>query len=179
MTEIGNVYGRALYDLAVSEALSDEIFAQLKVLRESFAQEPAFLKLLSVHNLSKTERCAILSDSFDGKLHPYLVNFLKLLTEKGCIRQFSHCVETYRACYNEDHNILPVTAVTAVALNAEQTARLTEKLQTVTGKTVELTNRIDPQCLGGVRLELEGRCLDDTLAHRLGSVRQLLKNTVL
>lgn len=179
MTDIGNVYGRALYDLAVSEGLSLQILSQLKVLKESFSQEPAFLKLLSLRNLSKGEQCDILSRSFDGKLHPYVVNFLKLLTEKGYIRQFSDCVDAYRGCYNEDNNILPVTAVTAVALTPEQTAQLTQKLENMTGKSVELTCRLDPHCLGGVRLELEGKCLDDTVAHRLESVRQLLKNTVL
>ena len=179
MTQIGNVYGRALYDLAVSEKLEAEILSQLKVLQESFSQEPAFLKLLSVRSLSKAEQCAILDESFAGKLHPYMLNFLKLLTEKGYIRQFSNCLEAYRTCYNEDNNIISVTAVTAVTLGAEQTEKLTKKLETVTGKSIELTNRLDPQSLGGVRLELDGKCLDDTVAHRLESVRQLLKNTVL
>lgn len=179
MTEIGNVYGRALYDLAVSEALSEQILQQLQVLQESFAQEPDFLKLLSVRNLSKAEQCAIISNSFDGKLHPYVVNFLKILTEKGYIRRFEDCVAAYRVCYNADNNILPVTAVTALPLDAQQLARLTEKLETITGKSVELTCRVDQTCLGGVRLELDGKCLDDTVAHRLDSVRHLLKNTVL
>ena len=179
MTEIGNVYGRALYDLALSEDLSSQIFAELKVLQESFRQEPGFVKLLSVRNLSKTEQCAILSECFDGKLHPYVLNFLKLLTEKGYIRHFSDCVEAFRGCYNEDNNILSVTAVTAVALTPEQTERLTLKLEKITGKSIELTCRSDPESLGGVRLELDGTCLDDTVAHRLESVRQLLKNTVL
>ena len=179
MTEIGNVYGKALYELAVAEELSSEILHQLNVLQESFAQEPAFLKLLSVRNLSRAEQCRIISDSFDGKVHPYVVNFLKILTEKGYIRRFSDCVAAYRNCYNEDHNILPVAAVTAVALSAEQIAKLKEKLESITGKTVQLTNRVDPRCLGGVRLDLEGKCLDDTLAHRFESIRQLLKNTVL
>lgn len=179
MTEIGNVYGRALYDLAVSESLSAQILSELKVLQESFALEPGFLKLLSVRNLSKAEQCAILADSFDGKLHPYVLNFLKILTEKGYIRHFSNCVDAYRGCYNEDNNILSVTAVTAVALSTEQTAQLKSKLETITGKSIELTNRLDPDSLGGVRLELDGKCLDDTIAHRLESVRHLLKNTVL
>lgn len=179
MTEIGNVYGRALYDLAVSEKLSAEILSQLKVLQECFRQEPGFLKLLSVRSLSKAEQCAILNESFEGKVHLYVLNFLKLLMEKGYIRHFAACVEAYRANYNEDNNILPVTAVTAVALNAEQTARLIQKLETITGKSIELTNRLDPESLGGVRLELDGKSLDDTVAHRLESVRQLLKNTVL
>ena len=179
MTEIGNVYGRALYDLAVSEDLSAQIFSELKALRDSFAQEPAFLKLLSVRNLARAEQSAIISDSFDGKLHPYVVNFLKILTEKGYIRQFASCVDTYRASYNADNNILPVTAVTAVALTEEQTAKLIQKLETVTGKSIELVNRVTPESLGGVRLELDGKSLDDTVAHRLESVRHLLKNTVL
>ena len=179
MTEIGNIYGRALYDLAVSENLSGEVFSQLKVLQESFSREPDFLKLLSVRSLSRAEQCGILEESFAEKLHPYVLNFLKLLTEKGCIRHFSACVDAFRGCYNEDHNILSVTAVTAVALKPEQTEKLTAKLETVTGKAIELTCRLDPRSLGGVRLELDGKCLDDTVAHRLESVRQALKNTVL
>lgn len=179
MTQIGNVYGRALYDLAVSESLSAEILSQLKVLHESFSQEPAFLKLLSVRSLSKAEQCAILDESFAGRVHPYVLNFLKLLTEKGYIRQFPNCLDSYRTCYNEDNNILSVTAVTAVELSAEQTDKLTQKLATITGKSIELTHRLDPNSLGGIRLELDGKCLDDTVAHRLESVRQLLKNTVL
>ena len=74
---------------------------------------------------------------------------------------------------------LPVTAVTAVALSEEQAARLKEKLEKLTEKTVELTNRMDPDVLGGVRLDYDGKRLDDTVAHRLDTVRGLLKNTVL
>lgn len=179
MTEIGTNYGGALYDLAASEALSLEILNQLQTLTESFSQEPAFLKLLCTHSLSKVERCKILDDSFAGKVHPYVLNFLKILTEKGYARQFADCCKAYRIRYNADHNILPVTAVTAVALSEDQSARLKEKLEKLTEKTVELTNRVDPDVLGGVRLDFDGKCMDDTLTHRLESVRSLLNNTIL
>ena len=39
--------------------------------------------------------------------------------------------------------------------------------------------RVDPQVLGGVRLDYDGKRLDDTVSHRLDAVRRLLKNTVL
>lgn len=179
MTEIGTNYGGALYDLAAAEGLSLEILGQLQVLNESFTQEPGFSRLLCVHSLSKAERCKILDDSFAGKVHPYVLNFLKILTEKGYVRQFSDCCQAYRLRYNADNNILPVTAVTAVALSQEQAARLKEKLEKLTEKTVELSNRIDSQVLGGVRLDFDGKCMDDTLSHRLESVRGLLNNTIL
>lgn len=179
MTEVGSVYGQALYDLACGEGIEEVVLCQLEVLRQSFSEEPQFIKLLGTPALTKQERCAIVDDSFRGKLEPYLLNFLKLLTEKGYIRHFSHCCDTFREHYNRDHGIMPVKVVTAVALSASQEKRLKEKLETITGKTVELQCSIDPECLGGVRLDYDGVRLDDTVAHRLDAIRSVLKNTVL
>ena len=179
MTGAGNVYGEALYDLAAAEGLSGLILQQLTVLEESFAAEPDFLRLLAAPALSKQERCAVLDQSFREKLHPYVLNFLKLLTEKGYARQFPACVAAYRERYNEENGILSVTAVTAAVLSDGQKERLIEKLSGLTGKTVALTNRVQPDVLGGIRLDYGGKRLDDTIAHRLEAIRDTLKNTVL
>lgn len=179
MTGVGNVYGEALYLLAKEEDRSKTILEELKALDESFSQEPDFLRLLSSPNLPKAERCQILDDSFRGKIDPYLLNFMKILTEKGYIRHFSDCRKGYTLHYNQDNGILSVTAVTAVALSAEQADKLTGKLENITGKTIELVNRVDPGIYGGVRLDYDGQRLDDTVAHRLDNIRDLLKNTVL
>ena len=179
MTEVGTVYGEALYSLANEEGLAEDILQQLKVLDSCFAQEPDFIRLLGTPNLPKTDRCQILDDSFRGKVEPYVLNFLKILTEKGYMRQFPDCVSAYRELYNKDNGILPVTAVTAVALTESQTQKLTAKLQSITGKRIELTNKLDPQVLGGMRLYYDGKRVDDTVSHRLDAVRAMLQNTVL
>ena len=179
MTEVGNVYGESLYELAKEESLSSQIGQQLAALREGFRQEPDFIRLLSSPNLTKAERCSVLDDSFRDKVHPYVLNFLKILTEKGYIRHFSDCCSAYANLYNEDNGILKVTAVTAVALSPAQTEKLTGKLSRITGKTIALHNRIDPAVLGGVRLDYDGQRLDDTVSHRLDAVRDLLNKTVL
>ena len=179
MTTVGSAYGEALYDLAKSEDLSSEILSQISALDESFRQEPDFLRLLQSPSLPKQERCQILDSSFQGKVHLYVLNFLKILTEKGYARHFSDCCKAYRQHYNLDQNILPVTAVTAVELSAEQSDKLSEKLSAITGKTIALTNRIDPDILGGVRLDYDGKQMDDTVSHRLDSIRAVLKTEVL
>ena len=179
MTEVGNVYGESLYELAKDENLTAELGAQLKVLKDCFRQEADFVKLLSTPSLTKAERCQILDDSFRGTVHAYVLNFLKILTEKGYMRYFSDCCDSFAALYNQDNGILPVTAVTAVALSGAQAEKLTEKLAKITGKHIELSNRIDPSCLGGVRLDYDGQRLDDTVSHRMDTIRDMLKNTVL
>lgn len=179
MTQVGAVYAEALYSLAKEEGVSLPVLKQLQTLQQSFSQEPGFVRLLSAPNLSKEERCRILDSSFRGRVHPYVLNFLKILTEKGYMRYFSDCSKAYHGLYNQDNNILVVNAVTAVALTEAQSAKLTKKLSGITGKTVELVNKVDPDCLGGVRLDYDGKRVDDTVSHRLDAIRALLKNTVL
>ena len=137
------------------------------------------MRLLSSHSLPKEQRCGILEDSFRGKVHTYVLSFLKILVEKGYIRHFAECCKAYKAFYNQDHGILPVQAVTAAKLTEDQARRLTEKLEKLTGKTVELENRVDPAVMGGVRLDYDGKRVDGSVASRLESVRKMLKNTVL
>ena len=179
MTGVGNVYGEALYTLAREEGLSDVILQQLTVLDGCFAKEPDFIRLLGAPNLSKAERCRILDDSFRGKVEPYVLNYLKILTEKGYMRYFDQCVKSYRELYNRDNGILPVTAVTAVPMTDTQVKALTAKLQQITGKRIELVAKLDPNVLGGMRLDYDGKRVDDTVAHRMDAVRNMLKNTVL
>lgn len=179
MTEVGNVYGESLYTLAQEENLSEQIGGELAALRDGFRQAPEFIRLLSSPSLTKAERCQILDDSFRGKVHPYVLNFLKILTEKGYMRHFGDCCKAYTAHFDQDNGIVRVTAVTAVALTDSQSARLTEKLSRSTGKQVILHNRVEPGVLGGVRLDYDGQRLDDTVSHHLDAVRELLSKTVL
>ena len=57
--------------------------------------------------------------------------------------------------------------------------KLAAKLAGITGKQIELTNTIDPACIGGVRLDYDGKRVDDTILHRLDAVSIMLKNTIL
>lgn len=179
MTQTAINFAKALYDLAAEEDLQGRFLQELAVLQDAFLQEPAFVTLLGAPNLTKQERCGILDNCFRDKVHIYVLNFMKLLTEKGGLRHFDDCCKAFRHIYNEENGILPVTAVTAVALTGDQTQRLSQKLAQITGKTVELQNKVDPAVLGGVRLDYDGKRVDGTVQNRLDSVRDLLKNTVL
>jgi len=179
MTEVGNVYGESLYELAKEENLTSLIGEQLTAMQQAFRQEPEFIRLLSSPNLTKGERCQILDDSFRGKVHAYLLNFLKILTEKGYMRHFSDCCDAFTAHYDQDNGILRVNAVSAVELTSAQKDKLTQKLSRITGKEVALRTRIDPRVLGGIRLDYDGQRLDDTVSHRLDAIRDLLNKTVL
>lgn len=179
MTKMAAGYARALFELSREENLSDEILEQLNVLEAAFSAEPEFLRLLANPGIAKAERCGMLDESFRGRVHLYVLNLLKLLTENGDILTFHDCVKQFRAYYNEANGILCVLAVSAVALTQEQAQKLQQKLETVTGKKIRLETKIDPACLGGLRLDYDGKRIDGTVKNRLEAMALQLNQATL
>ena len=60
MTDLAEEYGKGLYDLTEEEHVSEDVLAQLRVLRGLFRDQPDFIRLLCNMSLAKEERTAIL-----------------------------------------------------------------------------------------------------------------------
>lgn len=179
MTQVEQAYAQGLYALAQEENITEELMQQLTVLEETVGKDREYLDLLSTPALSKDERCQVLDQAFRDQVHIYVLNFMKILTEKGYIRHFSGCCRAFRQQYNQDRGILPVRAVSAVMLSDTQKERLQQTLEQRTGKTVQLQCSVDPTVLGGVRLDYDGMRIDGTVQTRLDALGRLIQDAVL
>ena len=171
MTETARMYGGSLYDLAAEEGLDERILGELDGVTALLNGDAEYLHLLSIPSIPKKERCGLLDEALRGQVHLYVLNFLKILCEKGTLRELGGCTRAYRIRYNEAHGILEATATSAIALTKEQTAALHQKLEALTGKTIDLQTKVDPAVLGGIRLDIEGTELDGTVRSRLAGLR--------
>ena len=172
MTETAKMYGGSLYDLAAEEGLETRILGELDEVQKLLKQNPDYLRLLSTPSIPKKERCGLLDEALRDRVHLYVLNFLKILCEKGTLRELSGCARAYRIRYNQAHGILEATAVSAVPLTEQQRAALHAKLESLTGKTIDLKTKVDAKVLGGIRLDIEGTELDGTVQNRLASLRR-------
>ena len=179
MTTAWGLYGQSLYDLAAEEKADDQIMEELEAVRGIFAQNPDYITLLCEPSIPGKTRIQLLDEAFRGQIHPYLLNFLKLLVEKGLLRGFSTCCSTFRESYNKDHGISEAQVTSAVPLSEEQAQALKAKLEKLSGKKVLLTRKVDEKVLGGLRVELDGKLFDGTVGGRLDELRRRVTETVL
>ena len=170
MTQIARLYGGSMYDLAAEEQLTDTVLEQMQTIRQLFRENPDYVKLLSEPSIPKEERTKLLDTAFGTEAERYLVNFLKLLCERGILGEYSGCCE--------DHNIATAVVTSAVALTDEQMAALKDKLEKISGKTVTLTQKTDPTVLAGLKVELEGKQLDGTVKSRLDGLSRKLNELI-
>lgn len=176
MTKTARLYGGSLYDLAVSEGIADQVKEQADMIRQIFRENPAYLKLLSEPSVSLDERRGLIDEAFAGNAEKYLVNFIKLLCEKGYLGEYAGCCEEFTRRYYADHNITQAVVTSAVTLTDAQMAALTEKLSKKSGKQIILTNTVNPLVIGGLRVEIDGQELDGTVSGRLTGISRRLDN---
>ena len=174
MTELAREYGDGLYALTEEENISREVLEQLLALKSLFREQPDFVRLLGNMSLSKEERVKIIDNVLRGQIHPYLLNFLKILCERCALNEYEGCLAAFKSLYNQAHGIVEATVTTAVPLDDEQRARMTEKLSNMTDKQVVLVEKIDATLMGGVLLEMNGQRYDNTLKHRLKSIHSAM-----
>lgn len=174
MTEFGREYGEGLYLLCAGENLGDQVLAELKALKEAFRENEGFIRLLGNMSLPKAERVRIADETFQGKIHPYTLNFLKILVERGAVHAFYECVSAYQECFNRDHQVAVAEITTARPLTDGQREKLIQKLKAMTGKDIVTREEVDPSVMGGVLLQIDGKRYDNTVRHRLAAIKQTM-----
>ena len=154
MTERAGIYGGSLYDLAAEENLTESIKDQLLEVKAIFRENPEYLRLLSEPAIKKAERLDLIDKAFGGSCEKYLINFIKLLCERGLLGEFEGCCDTFVKRFNVDHNIAEAVVTSAVRLTDSQLASLKAKLEARSGKSVSLIQKLDPKVLAGIKVEL-------------------------
>ena len=66
-----------------------------------------------------------------------------------------------------------------VLLSEEQKAALITKLEKLCQKKIILSEKIDPEVLGGLKVEVDGKTLDGTVSGRLKEIRKNVNEVVL
>ena len=174
MTELAREYGEGLFDLAKEEKLLDPIHEELDALRGILRGEPRYVRLLQSHALTKAERLGILDESLRGRVHTYVLTFMKLLLERGALNEFPDCARYFHQRWLEEKGVVEAHVTTASPLTDAQRAALSRRLREISGKEIELLVSVDPAVMGGLRVDMEGHRYDNTIRHRLDLMRRHL-----
>ncbi|HEX7343037.1 MAG TPA: ATP synthase F1 subunit delta [bacterium] len=167
-------YTRPLFDLAVESRQLDAIGADVKTLADLYQQVPMLAEYLDSSNISRARKTELLKQAYDKPWSTFFANFLDLILRKGRQNILPEAWGAYQQFWDDYHQKLDVTVTTAVELTPEQRAALEQKLAAKTGKKITLKSFLDPQVLGGIRIQIGHQLVDGTIANMLSTLKQSL-----
>ncbi len=180
MAAVEKTYGDALFSLFLeedSDALENALDS-MKKLSEIFAAEPDFIKLIKAPTVSGEEKEAMIREIFGGRLHRFVLNFLLVLAGAGRIDSFDGILKRFTELYNDYKNIADVTVVSAMPLSDGMTEKIRAKMAEVTGKTVNMTVKTDPEVIGGIVISCGNTTIDGSVKARLERLRRDIASTI-
>ncbi len=177
MSELSIEYGAGLFAAAVGRGVDSEILEESRMLSDVLTRE--YVRLLSNPEIPKSERLSLVGELLDGKVQPYLANFVKLMTERSLTHEIADSFVEYERLYYEYHCIVRVRAESAIELTELQKQKLHDKLVAHTGHTVEIEYAVQPELLGGMKLSYDNRQIDSTVKSKLGEIGVRLSDTVI
>ncbi len=174
MNEISKEYAKALFELALENGSEEEYKEALELVLKVFSKNDNFVEFLSSPEVSSSEKLDVAEKAFSDSLPKEVMSFLKILCEKRYIKHFKDCAVEYKKMLDEKKKTLNAKVISAVALSEAEKTKLKEKLEKMSGYTVELECALDSSILGGMIVEIDGKTVDASIMGRLKNVKDVI-----
>ena len=170
---VENVYSTALFELCEEQDALESAFEELEqVCAIVFdGSQKDFVEMLSSPLISFEDKQKALRAVFGGRVGDVLLDFLCVVTQKGRFKALPGIASQFKDMYYQKKNILEVTATTVQPLSDKLRKKLVDKLQSVSGKTVILHEKLDKSILGGIVLRYANTEIDSSVKTKLDNIK--------
>ena len=167
-------YSRALFEIARAEGTLDEVEDELFRFARSYESSEELRTALTDDQVPAEKRQAIVEDLLGGKATSTTTQLVSMVVGSGRGRDLPAIVDqlVQRAAGSKDLDVAEVR--TAIALTADQQARLKAALENATGKSISLKTVVDASVLGGIVATIGDTVIDDTVRTRIDQLKSRL-----
>lgn len=173
-TRVARRYALALFKTAQKAGSLDIVATDIHQLSSFAHKDRQFLNFLEAPQVPTEHKKKLLKELFTTRLSPRLLLFLELLLDKHRTGLLPEISDEFEKLIEEHRGLIKARVVTSVHLDEEMKARLREKLETRTGKKIEIIHKIDKSILGGIIVYLHNMVIDKSIRHQIGELRKNL-----
>ncbi|MEB3356242.1 MAG: ATP synthase F1 subunit delta [Synechococcales bacterium] len=167
-TEISTPYAEALMSVATSNNVLDPVAENVRSLLSALQDSPDLQNFLANPLMKPDLKKAVLRQIAQDSLHPYTLNFLMLLVDKGRIVLLESICQQFQERYRKLNQIVLAQVTSAIPLTDEQKEAVRQRVISITGaRQVELETDLDSDLLGGVIIKIGSQVIDASLRGQL------------
>ncbi|MGH8999877.1 MAG: ATP synthase F1 subunit delta [Acidimicrobiia bacterium] len=167
------VYARALFEIGLEEQAVGRIYDDLHAVHTAInGLDPELRTFFTIPQLRRDDKRRIFNMAFEGKVGRPVLGLLNVLVQKRREPLFDNVVEEFDQFRDRHEGRVQASVTTARKLEDDLAETLRAALERRTKKTVVLHERVDPEVLGGIRVNLGDFVLDGTIRRGLQDMRR-------
>ena len=176
LSNVGSRYAQALFDLATEQKQIAAVEADLTSLKAALAESKDLRTLLGSPAFGAEDKSkGLAAIAAAAKFNPTTRKFLGLLAANGRADVLASTISGFAALAAKARGAVSAEVTTAIPLSAAQAKGVAAALRQALGKDPEISTRIDPAILGGIKVRVGSRLFDASLRSKLDSLKFALK----
>lgn len=171
LTSLARRYAAALFDAAKDADSIDKVESDLGLLTYSVQSMPRLGEALAHPLIPGSRKKQIVAEIFREEVEALTLDFLCLLIDKRREDVLEEVEREYVQLANAFRGVVPATVISAVPLSDDERTKLRARLQTMTGKMVELDLQEDPSLIGGLIVRIGDTVIDGSVTGYLNALK--------
>ena len=169
-------YAGALFDLARDQGALDQVQADLSGLKGLLAESADLTRLIESPAISRDDQVkALTAVAEKAGASALTTKFLGLLADKRRAFALRDVIEAYASLLSGEKGEEQAEVVSAIPLTEAQAKDVQDKISKSVGKTVTMTQRVDPSLMGGLVVRVGSRMIDASLKTKLHQLELAMK----
>lgn len=165
-------YAKALFDYASEKDKVEEVCGDLHLFAGILKENRELQMLLRNPVIEPHQKNKIFESIFNGTLQETTYQFLDVLLKKKREPALDTICEEFFKLYNTAHNIRPVTITTAQPLGDDLKEKILQMLVEQTHATIDLQQVVDPEIIGGFKIQMDDYYLDSSILSKINKLKQ-------
>ncbi len=165
-------YADSVLELAEDQNKSEAILADMELISSAMVENNELLVVLKNPLIKSAKKNDILNAVFNGKLSDLTLSLIKLLCDKDRVSVLPYVAEQFVKLYKETKKIVGATVTTAVEMDEAFRTKVSNLIKANFDGSVELTEKVDADIIGGFILQIGDQRLNNSVAHKLSTLRR-------
>ncbi|ODQ73704.1 hypothetical protein LIPSTDRAFT_52074 [Lipomyces starkeyi NRRL Y-11557] len=179
---VDGTYASALYTAAAKNSSLDATSKALTYLKTLLDKDPDVSGILSNPALSASDKKIVVETLSKSVSVPTVANLLAVLAENNRLGLLSEVIEKFDTLMSAYKGEVEATITSAAPLDSKILSRIESaisKSQFVgAGKKLKVSNRVNPDILGGLIVEVGDRTVDLSVSSKISRINALINEAV-
>lgn len=163
-------YANSLIQLAQEQGSLEEVKADMEAIAQAIAESHELDLMLQSPIIKSDAKQKVLSGIFGKSISKLSMQFVTLVAAKGREGILMQIAHAFIDAYKDLKGIVTAQVTSASALSADQREALKQSLAS-TGRTIELTEVVDPSIIGGLKIKVDDQRIDASVRRKLNDLK--------
>ena len=174
---VSNVYGDALFELAMEQSKLEDYLDEARCVLQVLQDNSDFQQIMNHPKIIKEEKTQMVETIFKGRISDEMVGLMIMIVEKDHFAEMDSVLNYFIARVMEEKNIGVATVTTPMELtDAQKEAIVKRLLETTSYVSFYMNYVVDADLIGGMVIRIGDRVVDSSVRTKIYQLSRELSN---